>query len=85
MGFKFITSNLLDTEEVTLSDTSTATADVCLVFTKPGVLLAIGKEADASIDKRPDKNNAIQIFFGMYAGATRMDENRVVKVPCVQS
>ena len=85
MGFKFITSNLLNTEEVTLSDSSTATADVCLVFTKPGVLLAIGKEADASIDKRPDKNNAIQIFFGMYAGATRMDENRVVKVPCVQS
>lgn len=85
MGFKFIVSNLLNTETVTLSDgTTTATADICLVFTKPGILLAIGKEAEASIDKRPDKNNAIQIFFGMYAGATRMDEQRVVKVQCVQ-
>ncbi len=85
MGFTFVKTNLTLTETVTLSDgTTTATADVVFAYAKSGLLLAVSGETEASIDKRPDKNNDYQIFFGMYAGATRMDEKRVVKIDCVQ-
>jgi len=85
MGFKFIMTNLTNTETVTLSDgTTTKTADDVICFTQEGILLAINKETQAKISERPDKNYATQIFFGMYVGGTRLDEQRVVKIQAVQ-
>jgi len=85
MGFEFVMTNLTNTETVTLTDgTTTADVDDVIGLTKEGLLLAINKETQAKIDERPDKNYAVQIFFGMYAGATRMDEQRIVELQCKQ-
>ena len=85
MGFKFIMTNLIPSETVTLTDGST-TADVddVIGFTQEGLLLAVNNETVAKISDRPDKNHATQVFFGLYAGATRMDEQRVVKIECAK-
>jgi len=79
MGFKFIMTNLTNTE-----DDNGTTVDDVICFTKEGILLAINKETQARITERPDKNYATQIFFGMYVGSTRLDEQRVVKIQAVQ-
>ena len=86
MGFDFVMTNLTNTETgVLLTDgTTTANVDDVIACTKEGILLAINKETQAKINERPDKNYATQIFFGMYAGATRMDEQRVVEIQCKQ-
>lgn len=85
MGFTFVMTNLVNSETVTLTDgTTTATVDDIIAFTTPGLLLAKNKETKARIAERPDKNHAVQVFFGMYVGATRMDEKRVVKIEAAQ-
>ncbi len=57
--------------------------DDVVVTTKEGVLFVYNQETAARIDPRPDMNYATQVFFGMYAGATRMNEQRVEKIQCL--
>lgn len=53
-----------------------------LFWAKSGMLLGLGKDHTASIDKRPDKNNATQVLVQMSIGATRMEEVRVGYIAC---
>jgi hypothetical protein len=73
-GFKFIVTNRL---------TNAGAANcVCLAWAKDGLLLGLGQDIQTSIDKRPDKNNLLQISCTMHLGATRMEEKKVVKITC---
>jgi hypothetical protein len=44
----------------------------------------LGLEPAARITERPDKNYSTQVFYSMSAGATRMQENGVVEIACVE-
>lgn len=46
--------------------------------------LAIQKEPTARADQRPDKNYAWQVFMSMSIGATRLEEERIAEIACVE-
>lgn len=78
MGFDFVTTQLL---------TLTVSTDVrtCIAYHKNGVVLGIGRDKEAKIDKRPDLNHTIQVRTVMLVGATRLEEERVVLIYCDES
>lgn len=95
MGFKFISLERLVTQTAALSG-STSTGAVgsgsslvgcrlCYAFAMDGALLSIGEDMVGSIDKRPDKSLATQVYAKMSIGGTRMEENKVVQVLCTES
>lgn len=57
----------------------------CIALAKGGIKFGISKEMSISIDKRPDKNNALQIQASMFIGAVRCDGRRVQKVICTEA
>jgi hypothetical protein len=73
-GFEFIR-----TERLTV-DASSHTLVLCWV--KSGLLLGLGEDVKADIGPRRDKNNSIQVLYGMDIGATRMEEKKVVQIAC---
>jgi hypothetical protein len=94
MGFKFIHTQLLPTETATYNTTtgvvdsgsgSLADARRCLAWAGDGVVLAIGKDIEAKIEKRADKSYATQVFARMSVGATRLEEEKVVEVVCSEA
>ena len=56
----------------------------CLAWQRDQVVLGLGQEPSARITERPDKNYATQVFYSMSVGATRMQENGVVEIACVE-
>jgi hypothetical protein len=74
LGFKFIVSNRL-----LLANTDDR---LCYAFTADAIKLAIGKDVTARIDERADKSYATQVYYSMAIGATRMEEKKVVEIPC---
>jgi hypothetical protein len=46
------------------------------------VKLAIGKDVTAKISERSDKSYSTQVYYAMDIGATRMEEEKVVQIPC---
>jgi hypothetical protein len=46
------------------------------------MLLGVSTEISGSVDRRPDKNNGLQVAYTMDAGATRMQETGVVRIYC---
>lgn len=95
-GFKFIHTQLLPLEAATY-DTSTGAIDSgsgslgatvarrCLAWIGDGVILSIGKDIEAKVEKRADKNYATQVFTRMSVGATRMEEEKVVEIVCSEA
>ena len=77
LGFKFVQSEQLETDS--------ADARLCLAYQKKGVQFAIQKEAEGRLDERPDKNYAWQVYMKMVVGAVRLEEARVVQIPCVEA
>lgn len=75
-GFNFVTTNRLALASTTRS---------CLAYVKAGLLLAIGRDIKAEIDRMPGKSYATQVYSSMGIGATRMNEKKVVEVQCTES
>jgi len=71
LGFNFIVSNRLNI--------ASSKRD-CIAFVSDGIALAVGKDATARIDERADKGYATQVYYSAAFGATRMEEDKVVKV-----
>ena len=76
LGFKFIMSNRLS------FDASNTDDRLVFAFTKDAIKLAIGKDVTARIDERADKSYSTQVYYCMSIGATRMEEEKVVQIPC---
>lgn len=75
-GFNFIMSNRL------------ASADGirdCLVYTKTAIQSGYSKDISVSVKERPDKNDNIQILVKLVMDATRLEEEKVVKVQCSEA
>ena len=76
LGFNFIMSTRLNTD-------ATYTTDILVfAFTEDAIKLAIGKDVGAKISERADKSYSTQVYYSMDVGATRMEEEKVVQIPC---
>jgi len=76
LGFEFIMSTRLN------KDTTYATDRLVFAFTEDAIKLAIGKDVSAKISERADKSYSTQVYYAMDLGATRMEESKVVQIPC---
>lgn len=72
MGFKFV-----QTQELTLG-TGNVREDI--FFARTGLLLSVGMEVLVDVGPRRDKRNSVQVYVCMSVGATRMWEEKVVRV-----
>jgi hypothetical protein len=75
LGFKFVR-----TERVVKD--ATATTGYACAWSKSCIGLGIGQEISTSVDRRPDKNNAWQVFADMSVGAARLEDEGVVEIAC---
>jgi hypothetical protein len=75
LGFKFVRSQRMPTD-------ATAVTGYAMAWAKSCVALGIGQEINTSVDRRPDKNNAWQVFADMSIGATRLEDEGVVEIAC---
>lgn len=78
MGFKFIR---VSSSMLTLSSTTRK----CIAWAQNGLGLGIASDIKTRISERADKNYATQVFASLGIGATRLDEDRVVEVDCLES
>jgi len=99
MGFTFIRTERIESEDVFYDDTATtggavlpadtdatlSNADRVLIYAMDGMLLAVGEDMVARIDERADKSYSQQVFARMSIGATRLEEEKVVDVACKPS
>ena len=76
LGFNFIMSTRLN------KDATYTTDRLVFAFTEDAIKLAIGKDVSAKISERADKSYATQVYYAMDIGATRMEEEKVVQIPC---
>ena len=77
LGFKMIVSNRLQV------DGSSDRLIYC--WAQTGILLGVAQEMVTRVDERSDKSYANQIYLAMGIGATRMQEEKVVEIACVES
>jgi dihydroxyacetone kinase DhaKLM complex PTS-EIIA-like component DhaM len=49
------------------------------------VLLAVGADVNVMIDVLPQKRHATQVRVTMDMGATRMEEEKVVEIKCLEA
>ncbi len=75
LGFKFVRSERVAKD-------ATATTGYAMAWSRSCVALGIGQEINTSVDRRPDKNNAWQVFADMAIGAARLEDEGVVEVAC---
>jgi hypothetical protein len=75
LGFKFVRS------ERVVKD-GTATTGYAVAWARSCLALGIGQEISSSVDRRPDKNNAWQVFADMSMGAVRVEDEGVVEIAC---
>jgi hypothetical protein len=75
LGFKFVRS-----ERVAKDVTATTGYAAC--WSRGCVALGIGQEISTSVDRRPDKNNAWQVFCDMSIGGSRLEDEGVVEIAC---
>lgn len=76
LGFNFVVSNRLAVASQ-IRD--------CIAFVSDGIGLAVGKDSTARIDERADKGYATQVYYSAAFGATRMEEDKVVKIQAYEA
>lgn len=74
MGFKFIKSNRLTKDSNNVRD--------CICYERQGLLLSTGMEIKVDVGPRRDKRNSIQVYVCGSFGATRMWEEKVLRIKC---
>jgi len=76
LGFEFIMSTRLNKDATYTSDR------LVFAYTEDAIKLGIGKDISAKISERADKSYSTQVYYGMSLGAVRMEEDKVVQIPC---
>jgi hypothetical protein len=76
LGFNFIRTERLVTD---------GSNRLALAFTQNAIGLALGQDITTKISERADKNYATQVFLSMSIGATRVEDEKVVEIACVES
>jgi len=76
LGFKFIRIQRLPL-------VTTGTYRAAYAWAKDGMGLAIGSEVKTRITERADKNFSVYVWASMDLGATRIEDEKVVEIPCL--
>ena len=76
LGFEFIMSTRLN------KDATNTTDRLVFAYTEDAIKLGIGKDISAKISERADKSYSTQVYYCMSLGAVRMEEKKVVQIPC---
>ena len=76
LGFNFIRTERLVTD---------GSNRLALAFTQNAIGLALGQDITTKISERADKNYATQVFLSMSIGSTRVEDEKVVEIACVES
>jgi hypothetical protein len=76
MGFRFIISNRLAVA---------SNVRDCFAYVRSGLELGIGQDVMARIEERPDKSFSTYVYYCMTIGATRLEEEKVVKIEVDES
>ena len=76
LGFNFIRTERLDVN---------ANVRTCFAFVKSGIALDIWQNPKFKLSERNDFNDAAQLRGTAAAGATRLEEVKVVEIPCDES
>ena len=76
MGFNILMSNLL---------TKSGSTRYCLAWAKSGVGIAIGQDIKVRVDELQTKHYDWATYASMYAGATRIEDEKVVEISCIES
>ena len=76
LGYNIIVSNLLDL---------TGSVRTCFAFSQGALALGIGEDIKTRLEEYQGKNYNWHVFARMFLGATRLHEERVVKIECVES
>ena len=76
MGFTFVR-----TERLTLDGNNDRQV---IAWAEDGLLMAQGNNNISRITERPDKSYSVQVFRSEDFGATRMEEDKVVEIACVE-
>lgn len=97
LGFKFIrTERLLQTSATTGSwdkdtgkigsgsQTFATSARRCFAWASDGLLLATAKDIQGKVSERADKSYSTQVYASMGIGATRMEEEKLVEILCIE-
>lgn len=79
---QFLGFNFIHTERLGVDG---ASARRVPVWVKSGMHLGIWNDITVDIGPRRDKRNSVQVYANVTAGATRLDELRVVEVLCSES
>ena len=80
MGFNFIR---LARKRLNLTDASGYRR--CFAWAQNGILLAEAQGIKGRITERADKSYSTQVFNSMSIGATRMEEDKIVEIVCVEA
>lgn len=73
MGFTFHTTTRL---------TKSGNIRKCFAWAQDGLKLAVGKDVESYIEKRPDKSYSTQVYYCATFGSVRMEEDKVVSIDC---
>ena len=97
-GFEFVSSNMIPymnagvtgaelTWDATDVPTDTAAADLraCFAWAKSGVVQVTNPNLSTDVSQRKDKSNNWYSYSCLRTGAVRMEEEKVVLIPCDQS
>lgn len=73
MGFEFVRTERLAV---------TSNIRECLFYGRQGILLGVADDIKTDIGPRRDKRNSVQVYVSASFGATRMWEEKVLRVKC---
>jgi len=62
---------------------TTGTYRAAYIWAKSGMGLAIGQDIKTRITERADKSYSVQVYLNMDLGATRVEDEKVVEIPCL--
>jgi len=76
----FMGINFIHTERLLLNGSSERR---CPLYARSGMWLGVWKDVASRIGERADKSYSTQVYACMTVGATRVEEKKVVEIPCV--
>lgn len=81
MGFRFVRSERI----LGVADNTDTSPKLCIAFAKSGIGLAVGRDVNVRVAERPDLSFSTYVYGSMDLGATRVEEEKVVQIECVQN
>ena len=62
-----------------------STTRKCVMWAEGGIGLAIGQDIRTRLSEEGDVSYAIQAYLGMYLGAVRLEDAKVIEIDCKEA